>query len=704
MSERFKKSEEYLLQIEGMDCSTCADTICSYLQKQGLKEVHVDYAAGMARFQSNDEVFLDKLSTGISKLGYKVVDSAKPESNSRFNPLLIKLLISTVFTLPLLMHMFLHYPLLHNPVFQFICAIPVMLIGIFHFGRTAINALLLGVLHMDLLIIIGSSAAFIYSIIGVLYLNDINYLFFETSASIITLVLLGNYLEHYAVEQTRRSLKQLQKAKPDKALRINFYGMGKFEQTEEIDASQLLPTDIILIRSGDAIAVDGEVLWGDADVNEALISGESIPVHKQKGSEVLAGTSVINGNLKVQVKKLGENTTLSSIIKLMKTMQARKVSIQRLADRITAVFVPVVISISILTFIINFYFVQVDFTGSIMRSIAVLVISCPCAMGLATPTALMVGIGFAARQGILFKDASVIEIIPGIKQIVFDKTGTLTTGNFGIVKTEFFNHSQEESIAQILAIEKHSSHPIARSLVKAFEKSTAIELQEVNEIPGQGMAATDTQGNKLKLSGYYDELNGYYGVELTVNDQTACRLLLSDEIKSNTKTLISDLKASGITPYLLSGDKKARVQQLAEQTGISNYFAEQKPGEKVSCIVNLRKNGTVMMVGDGINDAPALAAADAGVSLAAQSGITTDAAQVVLLSNKIESLSDAINISRITYRTIKQNLFWAFFYNVLAIPLAALGYLSPIIGAAAMAFSDLVVIGNSLLLRYKRLR
>jgi Cu+-exporting ATPase len=253
-------------------------------------------------------------------------------------------------------------------------------------------------------------------------------------------------------------------------------------------------------------------------------------------------------------------------------------------------------------------------------------------------------------------------------------------------------------------MEKHSSHPIARSIVSALPNTTATVLIEVTEIAGEGIRATDDKGNKLKLSGYYQEETGYYGVELYVNDVMSCRMLLSDEIKTNTVSLIHTLSLKDITTILLSGDKEARVKQLASETGISQYFAEQKPDDKVKCILELKKNGPVMMVGDGINDAPALAAADVGISMAAQSGITTDAAQIVLLNNKIESLTDAIDISRLTYSTIKQNLFWAFIYNVVAIPLAAAGFLSPMLGAAAMAFSDLVVIGNSLLLRYKRLR
>ncbi len=699
-----QKPDDYILQIEGMDCSTCAQTISSYLSKQGLNNVSVDYASGIARFNSDKEVPLDLLSKGLSGLGYKLVDSSKPSTGKHKNPLTLKLIVSAIFTIPLLLHMVLHVPLLHNAWFQFICALPVMIIGIFQFGKNAWNALRLGVLHMDLLIIIGSSAAFVYSIVGVFILQNTDYLFFETSASIITLVLLGNYMEHYAVEQTRRSLSNLQRARPEKAIRVNFFGMEKFEQTEEIEASRLLPTDVILIRTGDAIAVDGEVVWGEADVNEAIISGESVPLHKKMSSEVFAGTSVVSGSIKVQVKKLGENTTLSAIIRLMKAMQGRKVAIQRLADKITAIFVPTVISISILTFVINYFFVHVGRTEAIMRSIAVLVISCPCAMGLATPTALMVGIGFAARKGILFKDASIIELIPRIKQIVFDKTGTLTTGHFSVIKTETFSKEESYCKSSIYSIEKYSSHPIAQSLVKAFNQEKEIPMKKVNEIPGIGMEAEDEQGNKYVVKGYYNESNGYYGVDLEINNSLSYRISLTDELRANTSEFISQLKEDGIKPILLSGDREQRVAQLAKNTGIDTWYAQQKPEDKVIRIQELKKKETVMMIGDGINDAPALAAADVGISMAAQSGITTDAAQVILLNNQIKNISDTIHISKNTYTTIKQNLFWAFAYNVVAIPLAASGFLSPIIGAATMACSDLVVIGNSLLLRYKRLR
>lgn len=693
-----------MMQIEGMDCSTCANTIRSYLEKQGLQDVQVDYAGGMARFSSDKEVSFEEIGKGLSGLGYKLVDASKPEEKTRYNPLLIKLIISGLFTIPLLLHMFLSWELMHHPTFQLLCALPVMIIGLFHFGKNAFNALRVGVFHMDLLIVIGSSAAFVYSLIGVFYLNSHRYLFFETTASIITLVLLGNYLEHYAVEQTRKSLAQLQRIRPQKALRINFYGMGKFEQTEEIEASKLLPTDVVLIRNGDVIPVDGEVLWGEGDVSESIINGESIPVHKTLHSEVLAGTTLVNGSLKVRVKKLGEDTTLSAIIRLMKNTQARKVSMQRLADRITGIFVPTVITISALTFIINYFVAHIDGTNSLMRSIAVLVISCPCAMGLATPTAIMVGIGFAARKGILFKDASVIETIPQVKQIIFDKTGTLTTGSFTLSRIETNGLSEEEFKQILYSLEKHSSHPIAQSIVKAFAGTEELTFKHIQEIAGKGMHATDEVGNDYMAQGFYDEGTGTYGVELLRNGSPAGKVIMNDELRKHIPEVIAQLHQNSYETYIISGDKESRVQAMARQLGIKHYLAEQKPDDKLRNIEQLKSKGKVLMIGDGINDAPALAAADVGVSLAAQNGITTDAAQIVLLNNKIEALKDVIGISKVTYSTIKQNLFWAFFYNVIAIPLAAAGFLTPIIGAAAMACSDLVVIGNSLLLRYKRLR
>lgn len=704
MAMTSQEQRTFVLQIDGMDCSTCANTIASYLQKKGCRNVSVDYAGGMAQFNAGDDTDLDTIRKGISDLGYQVVGQTDSGKQSTINPLIIKLVTSICLTLPLMLHMISNVALLHDVHFQLACSIPVMCIGWYHFGRTAWNALRLGVLHMDLLIIIGSTAAFVYSMIGVFYLKQSDYLFFETSASIITLVLLGNYLEHRAVEQTRRALKQLQHIKPEKAWRINFYGLGKFEQLEEVPVSQLLTSDIILIRNGDAIAVDGLVIDGEADVNESLITGESIPVHKQKGHEVLAGTTILNGSLNVQVKKLGDHTTLSSIIRLMKTMKARDVSIQRLADRITAVFVPVVLCIALMSFVINYIVADAGITESMMRSIAVLVISCPCAMGLATPTALMVGIGFAARKGILFKDASVIERIPKVRNVVFDKTGTLTSGAFRINKLSCTHYSEQQCRSWIYTIEKHSSHPIAKSLIQELQSAETADLIGITEIAGRGMQAGDNQGNTFLLTGFYDEQQGLYGVELFVNEQSVCRVQLSDEVNTGATQLVAELHHLGITTTILSGDRIQRVKLLAAETGITQYYAEHKPEDKVARIDELKKQGTVMMVGDGINDAPALAAADIGVSLAAQSGITTDAATVVLLRNKIESLADAISISRLTYTTIKQNLFWAFFYNVLAIPLAAAGYLSPMIGAAAMACSDLIVIGNSLLLRYKRLR
>jgi Cu+-exporting ATPase len=689
------------IEIEGMDCANCAQTITKYFSNKGFKKINVDYASGLASFCSTDDFEISEIDAGLKKLGYSIKNSKTSQSSSTNKILIAKLIISTTCTVPLLLHMLLPFQALHNPVVQLIITIPVFIIGIIHFGKTAFNALSIGVFHMDLLIIIGSSAAFIYSVWGSIILYDSNYLFFETTASIITLVLFGNYIEHLAVLRTRKELTQLQKLQIPRATRINFYNDPKFESKEEVDTENLLLTDIILIRDGDIVPVDASILWGDAELDESLITGESRAINKQIGDKVLAGSTLINGTVKCKVEALKNNSTLSNIIKLVSDTQKKKPRIQKLADRITQVFVPVVLSISAFAFLINFFLLDQTFAQSLLRSIAVLVISCPCAMGLATPTAVMVGLGRAAKNGILIKDSEVLESFSKINMVIFDKTGTLTNGKFTVSKIETFNFSEVELLNHVISIEKFSSHPIAKSLLENLCSSINIQYKSVNEVKGIGMIAIDMNGNMFELTKIENNLG--QGISIYKNKLLIGNIYFSDILKPEAKAVINYFKSMNIESIIISGDKNSIVESRSNDLGISNYYSEKLPLEKLEIISKLEKKNNIMMIGDGINDAPALARAKIGVSLSKASNINTDAAQVVLLNSNIGLLPQSYQIGKLTYITIKQNLFWAFFYNIIAIPLAAMGFLSPTLGALTMALSDVIVIGNSIRLRYRKL-
>jgi len=595
---------------------------------------------------------------------------------------------------------------------QFVLSLPVFLVGFFQFGKGGLGSLKVGAPNMDVLVFIGSSAAFIYSIWGsISYYGQAemhNYLFFETSATIVTLILLGNVLEHRSIQKTTTAIKDLNKLQVKIAHRII---NNKEEEIEDIPFNTIKSGDLLLVKMGEGIPVDGELLSGFGLVDESMISGESLPIDKNEGDKLLGGTILQDGNLKMKATAVGSQTTLSKIIQMVKTAQQDKPEIQRLGDKISAVFVPVVLGISILTFLISWLGFDMSAQTALMHSIAVLVIACPCAMGLATPTAVMVGIGRAAKQGILIKGASTLEEFAKSKTVFFDKTGTLTTGEFRIKEIHQLGNINEDAIKEaLLALEKNSSHPIATSICRALEKDTsAINLSDVKEEKGIGIEAKDAEGNIWKAGSFRIAKNLYkedkHQVYLLKNEELVAGVDMADEIKAGTKELIQELKSLDIEAIMLSGDKKEKCEEIASQLNISTVISQQLPEEKLEVISRYSQKGKTIMVGDGINDAPALARATVGVSFGKATEVSMNSAQVILLGkNDLNRLSEAIHISKHTLKTIKQNFFWAFFYNILAIPVAAVGLLSPMIAALSMAFSDVIVIGNSLRLKVKRIR
>lgn len=703
------------LVVAGMTCTNCAMTVKKALEKNGAADVQVNYLTGDVSFTEVNDEKIPEVVNAINQLGYHVESSqiagektehAHTHSAHGSSTLQRRLIISSIFTLPLLLHMFIPWPALHNPVVQFILCLPVMLIGSIQFGKSAFYSLRSGVPNMDVLIILGASAAFIYSTIGMFIDGGANvsqYLFFETAATIITLVLLGNLIEERSVNQTTSAIADLKKLQPETAKRIDDQG-----NVEEVSVSQLIKGNKLLVNHGDRIPLDGVIFKGETLVNESMLTGESLPVSKTKGDEVTGGTINEGAPIVVEIKRTGSETTLSKIIELVKNAQHQRPAIQKLGDKISAIFVPVVVGISLITFVVAYFIFDVPLNKSLMQSIAVLVISCPCAMGLATPTAVMVGIGRAAKKGILIKGGSTLEQLSSIKTFVFDKTGTLTTGNF---KIEKIHTDSEAEVKRILySLELHSSHPVAKSIVRELsgEKIEPLTWSFIEEDKGVGMNATDTNGDLYSLGSFRmvsHFLNSReHDLYLLKNNQLIARIDLTDEIKPDTAVVIRRLNDMGIKTILLSGDRESITAKVATAVGITEYYSEKTPAEKLHVLDQLMKAGPVAMIGDGVNDAPALSKATVGISISDATDTAISSAQMIILAkHNLGILLPALKIGQLTYSTIRQNLFWAFFYNVIAIPIAAMGYLSPMIAALSMAFSDVVVIGNSIRLKTRRI-
>lgn len=691
------------LQVEGMTCSGCEKTVYTYLEKEGLQHINVSFATSEVVFETIEPEKIQQIKTGIRKLGYEVID--KDGKANKFFTLEKIFALCAVLTTPLLLHMFLPFHLLHNQWFQLALSTPVFIIGWFYFGKGAIGSLRVGMPNMDVLILIGASAAFGYSLYGTAMNLGSNFLFYETAATIITLVMLGNLIEKRTIKETTTSIDNLAKLKTEKANLI--IDVNGFEMTDKVDAKKVKVGDNIRINNGDRVALDGIVVSGNAFVDESMITGESVPVEKQKNDTVTSGTLVVQGAIKVQVTATADNSYLSYLIELVKKAHAQKPDIQRFADKVSGVFVPVVVGISVLTFLVCHFVFDISTTKSLLNSVAVLAIACPCAMGLATPTAIMVGLGRVAGKGIVIKGAKTVEQLSTIKTVVFDKTGTLTTGDFSINTIEIFNGSDTAYVKSVIkGLEQFSSHPIAQSIIEQFKNETAFSFAEVEEIKGLGVRGKDAIGNTYLLGSQkiLTTPDTSFDLYLLKNNQLIAALNIEDEIKTEAKEVISYLKNQGMSVVMLSGDSEKKCKQVAQQLGIENIHASIAPEGKLKIIETLAATNPTAMVGDGINDAPALAKATVGISLSNASEAAMNSAQVILLKGNLTVLKEAFLISRYTFSTIKQNLYWALSYNLVAIPIAAAGFLNPMVAALSMAFSDVVVIGNSLLLKWKKLK
>lgn len=711
-------------KVEGMDCSSCALTIHKYLEKQGMKNVKVNAVSGDVSFEMNGDGATTKLVKGLDDLGYHVANEQhKTRPKQPFlSTHMQRFLFCLPFTVALMMHMIpgMHIHWLMNPLVQLSLSIPVYIVGMSFFGKSAWKSLRNGLPNMNVLVALGSTAAFVYSLYGTLIGQAENYLFYETTATIITLVFLGNYLEDASIQSTQRELNKLVKSQKIMANMIAFDDKYQ-EQVFPVENTQLKVGDLILIKSGEQVPIDCKILWGDAHVNEAIITGESSPVHKYAKDKLIGGSIITDGTIKAQVTAVGDDTILAGIINMVKQAQGEKPPVQQLADKISAIFVPLVIGIALVTLVVNWIIIN-EFTPALMRSIAVLVIACPCAMGLATPAAIAVGLGRAAKNGILFRNATSLEMFKNITQVVFDKTGTLTMGKFVIsdfrLQISGLNENEFKRIA--FSLEKYSNHPIAKSIIEAWSKralprspsgpsektSDEIKWAKIEEIKGVGMKATDKDGNEYWAGSYNVAKEftkeGDHNVYIIKNNELLGWIDVKDEIRPEAKSVINYLHAKNIKTILLSGDRRAKCEALANQLNIDEVIAEQTPEQKLQKIAELNAVTPTAMVGDGINDAPALAKATIGISMSEASQVAVQSAQVVLMSHGLKKIPMALGLGKATYVTIKQNLFWAFAYNIVAIPVAAFGFLTPTFGALVMGLSDVVLAINSVRLFVKK--
>lgn len=722
------------LDLEGMHCSSCAVLINkSLIKTNGVQEAVVNFSTEKASVMFDDSlVDVNKLIEVVKNRGYKATifesgtDNESEKRKREMSRLQRLLLISLLFSIPALLIgmlfmkdgiFFVGYEIPYATYILLALSTPVQFYVGKQFYQGAWISLKNKSANMDTLIAVGTSAAYFFSLY-LIFFNPENGQYFEISAMLITFVLLGKYLEARAKGNTSQAIKNLMNLSPKTAIVLR----NKKEIEIHIDEVKL--NDIILVKPGSKIPVDGIIIEGSSSVDESMITGESIPVEKNKGSLVIGGTINKNGSFKFKATKIGKDTTLASIIRLIEDAQAKKAPIERFADIISGYFVPIVIALSIIIFSIWFFLLQKEFSFSLMVAVSVLVIACPCALGLATPTAIMVGTGKGAQNGILIKGGDVLETAHKINYVIFDKTGTITKGT-----PEVTNMIGSNNILKISAsIEQHSEHPLADAILnKAKDENIKLsQIKGFKAIPGMGISASINNkkyffGNeklmksmKIKIENPEEihslEMHGKTVMILADSKKTIGLIAVADVIKPEAPESIKKLKSMGINVYMITGDNKRTAEAIARQVGIDNVFSEVMPQDKEEYVKKLQQKGKVAMIGDGINDAPALAAADIGIAMGSGTDVAMESGGIVLMKNDLFDIPKAIKLSKMTMSKIKQNLFWALFYNILGIPIAAgvLYYstgwlLSPMIAGGAMALSSVSVVGNSLLLKSKKL-
>lgn len=753
--------EDISLKIHGMTCFLCSITIESSLEKlEGVNKVNVSYSTEKAKLEyDSDKIQLDKIKNVIESLGFLVGGNEEEDDSKEINYDLMQknklkniFIISAILSSPLILAMILgglgfchdyidpnsttkigkvieyvrwRALILHDWRLQFALATPVQFIIGFRFYRNSFYSLRAKVATMDLLVAVGTTTAYFYSLYIVFFqrpsfLYGMRNIYFESSTVIVTLVLLGKYLEAIAKGKTSKAIKTLMglKAKKARVLRNNI--------EVEIAIEKLLVGDIVIVRPGEKIPVDGIIIEGTSTVDESMLTGESMPVKKAKKDFVTGASLNKNGSFKFQTTKVGEGTVLSNIIKMVEEAQESKAQIQKITDRICGYFVPFIFFVAVSTFL-SWYFIIYHgqlLDVALINAVSVLVVSCPCALGLATPTAIIVGMGKGAQNGILIKNGEDLEKMCKINSVVFDKTGTITVGRPEvtdlIILNKNYGYDEKKIIHIAAAAEKNSEHPIGTAIYEN-RKEIIDEQSEVIEnfqaIPGKGIKAIINgksvligtnklmEENKINIEDaetILDSLQqeGKIAVLMSIDNKLISILALSDKIKDKSEKVVFSLKKMGMDVYILTGDSKKTAFSVASKIGIEKVIAEVKPENKAQVIQNLVNSGKVVaMVGDGINDAPALATANIGFAIGTGTDVAIETGDVILLRDDLSSLPLAIKLSKKTMSKIKQNLFWAFIYNLIGVPVAATGNLNPVLAAAAMGLSSISVLINSLSLK-----
>lgn len=729
------------LAITGMTCANCSGRIERVMgKKPGIYRANVNLASKKGMFEYNPDLIKEaEIIEAIEKTGFGAMiddEDHRAELIARealaTKKMQITLLISALLSLPLVIAMFAMFigieaswvAFLHKPWVQFVLTTPIQFGVGLRFYRAAWASLRAKAPSMDVLVSIGTLAAYFYSVYNGFLGGDPTHLYFEASAVIITLILLGKYMEERAKRQTGAAIRGLMALQAKTAIRIDHITNETGESVEvltEIPIGAVMVGDHLLVHPGKTIPVDGTVISGNSTIDESMLTGESLPIDKGEGDALFSGTINHSGALVMVSTKLDSESTLARIIEMVNDAQGSKAPIQKIADQVSAVFVPLVIVIAIMTLFVS-YIVVGDWGTAIMHSVAVLVIACPCALGLATPTAIMVGTGLGAKNGILIKNGESLERASKINTIVLDKTGTITEGSPQVMRFEVRQDAKTLPTAELLAIlvglESHSEHPLAKAIVAYGESSSLIKpkIENFQALVGAGLQG-EVAGERYFVGSprLMAEMNVDYSpfaelvpqheamgetvVMLSDTHQALAMVTMADPVKASSKAAIAELKSLGIEVVMLTGDNARTAAKIGADVGLTpdEIVAELKPEDKASVVKALQEKGRIVaMVGDGMNDAPALAQADAGIAMGTGTDIAMESADVTIMNGDLTNLAKMIRLSELTMRKIKQNLFWAFIYNTIGIPFAAFGLLSPILAGAAMAFSSVSVLLNSL--------
>ena len=721
--------EKIHLNISGMTCVNCSNGIQRVVNKlDGLKSSKVSFASNDGEFVIDPDI-LDKtiIIQKIKKLGYgveeniKALEEAKQKAYTKLKNLFITSLVLTI-----AMFVFVLFPVgENNKYIMFVLGSIVQFYPGFRFYSLAFKAVSHKNYDMNVLVALGTSAAYFYSAFVVLFPSlfppHLRFVYFDGAAVIITFILLGRLLEERSKAKATDFLKNLMDLAPLNANKIDENG-----EITTVMAKDLEIGDLVLIKQGEKVSTDAVIVEGGADIDTSMITGEPMPVFKSVGDEVIAGTLNTTGTLKVKVQKKANDTTLSKIVSLLSEAQSKKMPIARFADKVANIFVPTVIAISVITFFVWYFFVG-DALSAILASISVLIISCPCALGLATPIAIVSSVGKGAQEGILIKNPEILEIIKDIKYAVFDKTGTITKGEISIKSSSV----KDEFLPLIGSIEVQSEHPISKAVVEFIKQNNfdiTKSIEELQIIAGKGvsgicenkkvlignLALLEENGVSIETK-YQDELEtilaqGNGAILASVDGKCVGIFVLEDSLKEGAVQMIEELKRKHIVPVLLTGDNEITAKHIAQKVGIELVYAGVLPDEKYKVITQFQENAKVLFVGDGINDSVSIKQADIGIALNSGSDITKDAGDIILMNNELSSVTKSINLSQKSMNTVKQNLFWAFFYNSIGIPIAA-GVLYPIFGimltpmyaGIAMSFSSVSVVLNSLRLKFSKL-